>query len=445
MNEVRLGDIIDFFISGDWGKEKNSTQTPNKVRCIRGADIDNINANQSDTIPIRYINNSSFENKILEVGDIVIEKSGGSPTQSTGRVGYISKKIKRELNYIVCSNFCTAFRVKPEYDALFVYYYFRHIYNSNVYFQFESQTTGIKNLLLDLALGEIPFANFDKPTQTAIARVLSSLDDKIELNNKINKELENLAKTIYEYWFVQNAEKKWEKGKLSEIANITMGQSPNGISYNENGNGIIFYQGCTDFGERFPTVRQYTTAPTRFAEIGDILLSVRAPVGSLNFANTRCCIGRGLAALNSKIGSITHLYYILKDLEMLFMRRNTDGTTFGAITKDDLFSLPVIKPPKDVLLRFEKNAKPIFDKQFKIAEENIHLAQFRDFLLPLLMNGQVTVGEAQDEPTIISFKKIADNDTKFQTWKEQIGLAARGDIDEQTLRNIYEAIDENDR
>ena len=297
----------------------------------------------------------------------------------------------------------------------------------------------------DLENLELEIPN-DIQTQSAIANVLSSLDDKIELNNKINKELETLARTIYEYWFVQNADESWAKVKLSEIANITMGQSPDGSSYNEKGDGIIFYQGCTDFGTRFPTIRQYTTAPTRFAEIGDILLSVRAPVGSLNFANTKCCIGRGLAALNSKIGSITHLYFIIKDLEMVFNRRNMDGTTFGAITKDDLFSLTVTKPPKDILMRFEKIAKPIFINQFKIAEESANLSKLRDFLLPLLMNGQVEVGKAQDKPTIIPFEKVAaDNDTKYQIWKTQNGLVARGDIDEQTLRNIYEAIDEDDR
>jgi type I restriction enzyme S subunit len=246
----------------------------------------------------------------------------------------------------------------------------------------ELSKTNLENFEIDLP---------PLPTQSAIARVLSSLDDKIELNSKINKELENLAKTIYDYWFVQNADKRWEKGKLSEIANITMGQSPAGSSYNEKGEGIIFYQGCTDFGSRFPAIRQYTTKPSRFAEVGDILLSVRAPVGTINFANKKCCIGRGLAALNSKIGSITHLYFILKDLEMVFKRRNTDGTTFGAITKDDLFSLSVTKPPKGILAQYEKIAKPIFEKQFKIAEESDSLAQLRDFLLPLLMNGQVKV------------------------------------------------------
>jgi type I restriction enzyme S subunit len=200
-----------------------------------------------------------------------------------------------------------------------------------------------------------------------------------------------MAKTLYDYWFVQNADKNWNECKLSDVANITMGQSPNGSSYNENCEGIIFYQGCTDFGVRFPSVRLYTTEPTRFAEVGDILLSVRAPVGSLNFANAKCCIGRGLAALNSKIGSITHLYFILKDLESVFNRRNTDGTTFGSITKDDLFSLSVIKPPKDILSKFEEKVKPIFENQFTIAKENQNLTQLRDWLLPMLMNGQVSV------------------------------------------------------
>jgi type I restriction enzyme, S subunit len=272
----------------------------------------------------------------------------------------------------------------------YLFYYFQQ---EGVLKKFYNEATGstIKNLSLNsLQNFEIPFPTL--PTQTAIARVLSSLDDKIELNNKINKELENMAKMIYDYWFVQNADKRWEKGELSEIANITMGQSPDGNSYNEQGEGIIFYQGCTDFGLRFPTIRQYTTEPTRFAEVGDILLSVRAPVGTINFANKKCCIGRGLAALNSKIGSITHLYFILKDLEMVFKRRNTDGTTFGAITKDDLFSLSVTKPPKDVLIRYEKIAKPIFEKQFEIAKESADLAQLRDFLLPLLMGGEVGVG-----------------------------------------------------
>ena len=135
----------------------------------------------------------------------------------------------------------------------------------------------------------------------------------------LNDNLEQMAKAIYDYWFVQfdfpnedgkpykssggnmvyNEEFKreipedWKVKELCNIANITMGQSPPGETYNENGNGTIFYQGCTDFGNRFPTVRKFTTAPTRFAKKNDILLSVRAPVGTLNISKEGCCIGRG--------------------------------------------------------------------------------------------------------------------------------------------------------
>lgn len=254
--------------------------------------------------------------------------------------------------------------------------------------------------------------------QEKIASVLSALDAKIELNNQINAELEKMAKTIYDYWFVQfdfpdkngkpyktsggemiyneilkrKIPKKWNDGELNDIANITMGQSPLGESYNEKGDGMIFYQGCTDFGNRFPTVRKFTTQPTRYAKEGDILLSVRAPVGTLNIAKENCCIGRGLAALNSKDNCIAYLFGVLTNLKQIFDRRNVDGTTFGSITKDDLFTLKVVRPEDVVLKKYNEIINPVFQKQNKIEFENQKLTELRDWLLPMLMNGQVKVG-----------------------------------------------------
>jgi type I restriction enzyme S subunit len=262
---------------------------------------------------------------------------------------------------------------------------------------------------------EIPLPSLS--TQQKIASVLSSLDSKIELNNRINAELEAMAKTLYDYWFVQfdfpnkdgkpyktsggkmvwNDELKreipegWISGELKDIANITMGQSPPGESYNEEGNGIIFYQGCTDFGNRFPTIRKFTTEPTRFAKEGDILLSVRAPVGTLNIAKENCCIGRGLASLNSKDNCIGYLFGVMVNLKQIFDRRNVDGTTFGSITKDDLFSLKVVKPTINILEKYHVAINSSFEKQNQLELENIKLTELRDWLLPMLMNGQVKV------------------------------------------------------
>lgn len=183
----------------------------------------------------------------------------------------------------------------------------------------------------------------------------------------------------------------WNDGVFSDVATIKMGQSPAGSSYNEDGIGSIFYQGSTDFGLRFPKVRQYTTAPTRFAKKGDILMSVRAPVGAVNIANSDCCIGRGLSAINSKQGSTSLVYYMIEVFKKKFDSKNTSGTTFGAITKDELYNLPVVVPNNKIVDAFEKIAGPIFSKQMVIGQENEELEKLRDFLLPLLMNGQVKV------------------------------------------------------
>ena len=254
-------------------------------------------------------------------------------------------------------------------------------------------------------------------TQNRIGDILYTIDQKISLNTRMNAELEAMAKQLYDYWFVQfdfpdengtpykssggemvyNSTLKreipagWDNVFLSDIANITMGQSPDGSSYNEMGKGTVFYQGSTDFGIRFPSVRMYTTAPSRFAKKGDILMSVRAPVGDTNIANKDCCIGRGLSAINSKLGSISHLYYIIRDLKAKFDMLNAAGTTFGAITKDELYNMPVVKPSKDILSKYEDLCSPIFDMQMTIGYEIDHLTHLRDSILPMLMNGQVTV------------------------------------------------------
>lgn len=257
----------------------------------------------------------------------------------------------------------------------------------------------------------------DVQVQFKVSDFLWRIDSKIHLNTCICVELEAMAKTLYDYWFTQfdfpNADGKpyrssggeivwneqlkreipkgWGVGQLSDIANITMGQSPAGESYNEDGNGMIFYQGCTDFGTRFPVPRIYTTAPTRFATAGDILMSVRAPVGTLNVAIEDCSIGRGLAALNSKMGSLLYLWYTLAGFKQIFNVLDGSGTTFGSITKDTLYEMKVVIPDSALMESFEEIVQPIEQKIRITEQENRELTKLRDWLLPMLMNGQATV------------------------------------------------------
>lgn len=254
-------------------------------------------------------------------------------------------------------------------------------------------------------------------TQEKVSEVLFCLDKKIECNNLINAKLEAMAKLLYDYWFVQfdypdangkpykssggkmvyNPELKrdipegWQNKQLGQITNITMGSSPVGESLNDECEGVEFFQGSTDFGWRFPSVRQYTTKPVRMARQGDVLLSVRAPVGDLNLANIDCCIGRGLAALHSKDGFDGFLFYVMQYFKTIFDRRNSEGTTFGSITKDDLHSLALAYPPSDLLQKYNDVVSRYNSMIFVRSREIDQLTKLRDWLLPLLMNGQVTV------------------------------------------------------
>lgn len=266
-------------------------------------------------------------------------------------------------------------------------------------------------------------------TQQEIAKVLYDLDAKIALNNRINEVLEAKAKLLYDYWFVQfefptpagsssgiegkpykssggkmvyNKKLKreipegWEVKRLEEIANITMGQSPSGKSYNEYGDGMIFFQGSTDFNWRFPTNRVFTTEPSRLAFEDDILISVRAPVGTMNIAMEDCCIGRGLAAINEKSGNNSFLIYQMNYFQKIFQALNSVGTTFGSLTKDQLFNLELVYPPTEILKSFETKVS-ILDEKIKVnSKQNQHLASLRDWLLPMLMNGQVGVERAYE-------------------------------------------------
>lgn len=285
----------------------------------------------------------------------------------------------------------------------------------------KSQGSQTKFLTMPL-LQQIQVRVTDGDEQAKISKILKYLDNKIRINNSIINELELVSRNIFEYWFVQynfpdtnNKPYKasnghlvfdvllkgsipigWSVKKLSDIANITMGQSPSGHSYNETGIGTVFYQGSTDFGRIFPKTRQFTTEPARMAKKGDILLSVRAPVGDMNIANTNCCIGRGLAALNSKEGFDGFLFYVMKYFKQVFDQRNSEGTTFGSITKDDLYSLKLAYPPKELLEKYDSIVSKYNEMIFVRSMENQNLEELRDWLLPMLMNGQIFIQDAEE-------------------------------------------------
>ena len=189
INTYKICDIIDSYISGDWGNDCKTDETPYPVYCVRGADIVPISNFQFNDIPLRYISLRSLQTRCLREGDIIVEKSGGSPTQSTGRVVYVSKELLSVKEHIVCSNFCTAIRIKEDWNAHYVFLYLQNVYNSGVFFNFEGKTSGLKNLMMDAAFKSIPIKKISIAEQTALADSISAIDTKLSLNRQINDNL----------------------------------------------------------------------------------------------------------------------------------------------------------------------------------------------------------------------------------------------------------------
>lgn len=320
------------------------------------------------------LNNSST--KLLKEGDIIISARG-----TVGEIATIPFPMAFNQS-------CYGLRAKEEVvTSDYLYYLIKH----NVYI-LKKNTHGsvFDTITRDTFSGiEVDIPSLDE--QRKIASILSEIDEKIELNNEINKNLEQQAQTIYQQMFVDNASSDWAEGTLSDIADITMGQSPSGSSYNEDGNGTIFFQGRAEFGFRFPTVRLYTTEPKRIACANDTLMSVRAPVGDLNVAHTDCCIGRGLAAIHSKNNHQSFVLYTMLSLKKQLDVFNGEGTVFGSINRNSLNEMPLLIPSSKKLDEFEVLVAPIDAAIRNNYDEICRLEQLRDTLLPKLMSGELDV------------------------------------------------------
>ena len=318
------------------------------------------------------------------------------------------------------------FNVLDGVDKQFI----RYVLDSQIfqgYIQNLATGSTIKNVSLKL-MRDFQFRLPSVELQQRISKILECLDDRITLLRETNATLEAIAQALFKSWFVdfdpvraklegrapegmdeataaqfpdgfEESElglvpRGWRVSTVGQSFVLIMGQSPPGDTYSTDDNGLPFYQGRTDFGFRFPTKRMYCSAPTRIAEIGDTLVSVRAPVGDVNMAIERCCVGRGVASVRHPEGYRSFTFYAMRGLAQRFENFDSEGTIFGSINKKDFQALPVIAPKLSVLAAYDEVASPI-DARIVENEEQIRtLATLRDTLLPRLISGQLRLPEA---------------------------------------------------
>lgn len=328
------------------------------------------------------VSDEKAEQYLLKPNDIVFARTGGS----TGR-NYFYDGTDGEFVY---AGFLIKFSIdSTKVNPRFIKYYcLSQEYRGWVHSFNTGSTRGNINAQ---TYANMPILLPSREQQDLLVDTLSVIDEKIKLNTAINENLEQQAQAIYAQMFIESAEESWKTGSLSDIAVITMGQSPKGDTFNETGEGAVFYQGRTDFGFRFPTRRLYTTEPKRIALCGDALMSVRAPVGDLNVAYEECCIGRGLAAIHSKDNHQSFVLYTLFTLKKQLDVFNGEGTVFGSINKESLNSMEITIPPRELMDRFESTVSPIDRAIRNNYEEICRLQAIRDTLLPKLMNGEIDV------------------------------------------------------
>lgn len=288
-------------------------------------------------------------------------------------------------------------------DPLFYFYFF----NS------QAGTGFIQQIVNQVAVAGIRGSDLEKlkviypplPVQQRIAAILKTYDDLIENSNKRIVLLEKAAEEIYREWFVRMRFPGWEetnfeKGipddwnivELHSVVKLTMGQSPKSEFYNVAGDGLPFHQGVGTYGERFPEHKVFCSVDGRKANKGDILFSVRAPVGRLNIANCEMIIGRGLAAMRHKDNKNSYLFYLLKTI---FSVEDLigNGAIFASVSKNELEKFKFLSPQKSLIDKFDDVASNI-DKQIEnLYASNSKLIKTRDLLLSRLISGKLSVEE----------------------------------------------------
>jgi type I restriction enzyme S subunit len=405
--EVRIGDICEVKGGKRLPKGSKLNIKPTNHPYIRIRDMYQHKYIQNNG-ELEFVDDETFKGiskYIANSGDVLIAIVGNT-------IGLVSI-VGNSLDKASLTENCVKIINLKECLSEYIYYYLTTKVGQN---EIKSRIVGTSQPKLPIyGVKDIRMQLPKMKEQRGIINILSTLDEKIEVNNQINKTLETMAQAMFKQWFVdfefpnEDGEpykssggkmveselgmipEGWEVSKLSAVAEITMGQSPKGTSYNEDSLGEVFYQGRTDFGERFPTRRLFTTEPKRMAKSGDVLMSVRAPVGDINIAYEDCCIGRGLCSIRSKNSYNSYMYYLMMSLKDNLNIYNGEGTVFGSINKDTLNNMVIFKPNNIQIDRYNRMADSLDQQYLCLVKENRNLLTIRDILLPKLMSGEIRV------------------------------------------------------
>ena len=415
LKKYKLGEICNL-VPGFAFKSEDFGDYIHKVIKIKDIQPPFVNTSTADGVCLEQYDIHKLSKFIVEKGDFVLAMTGAT-------IGKIGKYINDVPSYI--NQRVLKFLFEDNVDKRFIYYYLsspqfqsyiiNNIDSVSAQPNISANTIGAYELLLPTLI-----------SQHQIVSVLQALDNKISLNHAINQNLEALAKQLYDYWFVQfdfpdengrpyksrggkmvwNEKLKreipegWENKIVEDLADVFNGATPSTANEKNYGGEIVWItpkdlsdqkQKFIYRGERNISQAGYDSCSTHLLPLNTILMSSRAPIGLLAIAKAKVCTNQGFKSFVPKNTNMaTYLYYYLQTHIKQIDQLGT-GTTFKEVSRDDILKFPILKPNDTILDNWELQVSAINDKQFEIQKENEALIKQRDELLPLLMNGQVSV------------------------------------------------------
>jgi len=421
MRRVKLGDVALVEISGV-DKKTNEGEAP--VRLCNFTDVYKnwaITSSMHDTFMVASANEREIEKFSLHRGQVAVTKD----SETRDDIG-IPAYIADNFDDVILGYHCAL--ITPDETQLNGKYLnaFLHTEFIQKFFSANASGSGQRYTLSTETLNSIPIYLPSLEEQERIGNIFSSIDRKIELNRQINDYLEAMAHQLYDYWFVQfdfpdengkpykssNGKMVWnEKLKraiperwkvlpLKDICEIINGATPSTEDAGNYGGDIVWItpkdlsnqkSKFIYFGERNITQKGYDSCSTSLVDEDTILLSSRAPIGLLSIAKHSLCTNQGFKSIEPRDKSITpYLYYFIKE-HLPQIEQLGSGTTFKEVSRGDIEGFPVMIPSSNLLKQWTTRARGIFDKQFLLYQDVVHFNKMRDELLPLLMNGQVSI------------------------------------------------------
>lgn len=397
--EEKLEDVIEF----------NPSETIKKGKVVKKIGMDKLMPFQRKIegfVVTKYTSGTKFRN-----GDTLLARI--TPCLENGKTAQVSILEEGEVGF--GSTEFIVLREKPGIsDRNFIYYLSISPKLRDIAIKSMTGTSGRQRAQVDVIKNSIiklpPIEE-----QRQIANILSSLDEKIEINNEINKKLEEMAQAIFQHWFVdfefpnENGEpykssggemveselgmipKGWIITTLSKYGKLQMGLSPKSNTYNEEGIGIPLLNGAADFSGKLITPNKYTTDPKRICKENDLVFCIRATIGNITYADKQYCLGRGVASITPLHETYSeYIYYNLKRKMDELISKATGSVILG-LSKPDINEMKIVVPNEGILLNFHKIVSKFHKTTRNNDIQNLRLTNIRDTLLPKLMSGEIRV------------------------------------------------------